>query len=71
MSKISLIDTHAHYNSVTMDNLEEKIKIANNNSDVLKIINVGLNKETSEEAIKISINNFKFYSTLTPLLRYF
>lgn len=65
MSKISLIDTHAHYNSVTMDNLEEKISIANNNNnDVLKIINVGLNNETSEEAIKISINNSKFYSTL-------
>lgn len=64
MSKISLIDTHAHYNSVTMNNLEEKINIANNNSDVLKIINIGLNNQTSEEAIRLSIKNFKFYSTL-------
>lgn len=64
MSKISLIDTHAHYNSVTMNDLEEKIRIANANDDVLKIINIGLNKETSEEAIKLSIKNFKFYSTL-------
>lgn len=64
MTKISLIDTHAHYNSVTMDNLEEKIRIANANDDVLKIINIGLNKETSEEAIQLSKKNSKFYSTL-------
>lgn len=64
MNKINLIDTHAHYNSLTMDNLDEKLKTANSNNDVSKIINIGLNNNTSEEAILISLNNPKFYSTL-------
>lgn len=64
MNKISLIDTHAHYNSSIMSDLENKIFLANNNSDVSKIINVGLDSKTSEETIKISLNNPKFYSTL-------
>lgn len=64
MNKISLIDTHAHYNTNTMTNLEEKLFIANNNNDVSKIINVGLDYITSEEAIKISLKYPKFYSTL-------
>lgn len=34
MSKISLIDTHAHYNSVIMNNMDEQIKEANYNEDV-------------------------------------
>lgn len=63
MSKISLIDTHAHYNSSVIEDLEEQIMIANN-KDVSKIINVGLNNKISEEAIKIGIDNYKFYSTL-------
>jgi len=64
MSKISLIDTHAHYNSVTMSDLQEKLKIANNNDDVSKIINIGLDYKTSEETIKISLEHPKFYSIL-------
>lgn len=64
MNKISIIDTHAHYNNYIMDNLEEEIRIANNNEDVIKIINVGLNNATSEEAVKISLINQKFYATL-------
>lgn len=64
MNKISLIDTHAHYNSVIMDDLEKQIKTANNNEDVSQIINVGLDSETSKEAIQISLKNPKFYSTL-------
>lgn len=64
MNKISLIDTHAHYNSVIINDLEEKIMFANNNKDVIKIINVGLDNKTSEEIIKIAIDNYKFYSTL-------
>jgi len=64
MNRISLIDTHAHYNSMIMNNLKDEILIANNNKDVCKIINIGLDNKTSEEAIKISLNNPKFYSTL-------
>jgi len=64
MNKISLIDTHAHYNSVIMNDLLEQIEIANNNSDVLKIINVGLDTFTSKEAVQISQQYSKFYSTL-------
>lgn len=64
MDKISLIDTHSHYNSCIMPDLTNEIKIANSNKDVLKIINVGLDNATSEEAIIIGIENSKFYSTL-------
>lgn len=64
MDKISLIDTHAHYNSIIMNHLEEEIKSANANSDVSKIVNVGLDKRTSEEVAKISLNHSKFYATL-------
>lgn len=64
MNKISLIDTHAHYNSDIMNDLEEQIKIANQNNDVAKIVNVGLDNKTSEEAIQISLRNPKFYATL-------
>lgn len=64
MDRISLIDTHAHYNSFTMDNLEGLLEIANGNLDVSKIINIGLDYKTSEEAILIGLNNAKFYSSL-------
>ncbi len=64
MNEISLIDTHTHYNSVVMENLEDQIKIANNNLDVSKIINIGLDNRTSEEAVQISLNNPKFYSAI-------
>lgn len=64
MGRISLIDTHAHYNSDIMNDLDEQIKTANSNEDVYQIINVGLNTETSREAVQISLENPKFYSTL-------
>ena len=64
MNKISLIDTHAHYNNTCMPNLTEQIMIANANEDVAKIINVGLDLNTSHDAIKIAIENPKFYSTI-------
>lgn len=64
MNKISLIDTHAHYNSSIMNDLEDKIKVANSNVDVGKIINVGLDNQTSEESVGISLKNSKFYSAI-------
>ncbi len=59
-----LIDTHAHYNSCVMENIKNEIDIVNKNKDLTKIINVGLDYKTSEEAIKIGIRNKKFYSTI-------
>lgn len=64
MTRISLIDTHAHFNSLDMANLTDEIESANKNDRVSKIINVGLDLKTSEEAIQISLANPKFYSTL-------
>lgn len=59
-----LIDTHAHYNSCVMENLKNEIDIVNKSNDGTKIINVGLDYKTSEEAINIGIENNKFYSTI-------
>lgn len=64
MNRISLIDTHAHYNSSIMDDLDSQIKTANYNGDVSQIINVGLDTKTSIETVQISLKNPKFYSTL-------
>ena len=47
-----------------MDDLDGQIKVANGNEDVLKIVNVGLDPQTSEEAVQIGIKYPKFYSTL-------
>lgn len=59
-----LIDTHAHYNSYVMEDLKNEITMVNGSKDVGKIINVGLDFKTSEEAINIGIKNNKFYSTI-------
>ena len=59
-----IIDTHAHYNSCIMKDLENEIGIVNKSKDVTKIINVGLDYKSSEEAINIGIKNNKFYSTI-------
>ena len=64
MNQISLIDTHSHYNSFIMNDLDVQIKLANNNEDVFQIINVGLDTETSMETVQISLKHPKFYSTL-------
>lgn len=61
---ISLIDTHAHYNSNIMSDLEYKIKIANNNKDVCKIVNVGLDNQTSGKSVELSLKYSKFYSAI-------
>lgn len=59
-----LIDTHAHYNSCIMTNLNDEIDKVNKSKEVTKIINVGLDFKTSEESINIGIDNDKFYSTI-------
>lgn len=64
MNRISLVDTHAHFNTRVMKDLDKEIKRANDNQDITKIINVGLDNQTSEESLKISLGNPKFYATL-------
>ena len=63
----SLIDTHAHFNKYTTNNLNNEINEVNKinkNTNIKKIINVALDIDTSIEALKISQNNQSFYSTL-------
>lgn len=59
-----MIDTHAHYNSRDLKDLRQEIINANSLPYLKKIINVGLDYETSKEAIDISIVEPKFYATI-------
>lgn len=60
---ISLIDTHAHYNSCVMDVNKEFFKLRINDN-VSKVINVGLDVKTSLEALKLSLKYSYMYATL-------
>lgn len=59
-----MIDTHAHFNSEDLKNLRNEIKQVNSLSYLNKIINVGLDYQTSKEAIEISLAETKFYATI-------
>lgn len=59
-----MIDTHAHFNSVDLKELEKEIEIVNSYSYLDKVINVGLDYETSKEVIEISLREKKFYGAL-------
>lgn len=59
-----MIDTHAHFNSKDLKNLRDEIIRVNNNKCLDKVINVGLDYQTSKEAIEISDNESKFYATI-------
>lgn len=63
-NEISLIDTHCHYNSVSLSNLEEKIDYVNNDLVLSKVINIGLDYSTSKEVVRISNQYYKFYATI-------
>ena len=58
------IDSHTHINSKVLDNPSQEIKKINNHNNLEYIINVGLDIETSIEAIKISNENPKIYSSI-------
>lgn len=58
------IDTHMHINNLVTKNLDEDIKRINHNNLLDRVINIGLNVETSKEIIKISDTNDKFFSTV-------
>ena len=59
-----MIDTHAHFNSKDLKNLRDEIIRVNNNKCLDKVINAGLDYQTSKEAIEISDNELKFYATI-------
>lgn len=59
-----MIDTHAHFNSKDLINLKEEINKVNSLSYLNKVINVGLDYETSKEAIEISLVELKFFATI-------
>ena len=52
---MNLIDTHLHYNSYIYDDLDAEIIKLNNNKNVSKVINVGLDYNTSREALKNNV----------------
>lgn len=59
-----MIDTHAHFNSVDLKDLKKEIETVNSRFYLDKVINVGLDYETSKEVIEISLREEKFYGTL-------
>ena len=59
-----MIDTYAHFNSKDLKNLRDEIIRVNNINYLNKVINVGLDYETSKEAIEISEREPKFYATI-------
>lgn len=58
------IDSHMHINSVILKDLKREIKLVENDPNLEKVINVGLNYKTSEESVLISHANQKFYSAI-------
>ena len=59
-----MINTHVHFNSKDLKNLRDEIIRVNNINHLNKVINVGLDYETSKEAIEISEREPKFYATI-------
>ncbi len=59
-----MIDTHAHFNSKDLKNLKRQIQIIESLTYLDKIINVGLDYQTSKEAAAISLKYPNFYATL-------
>ena len=64
------IDSHTHINSLVLNNPNEEITLINNTEYLESVINVGLNIETSLEAIKTSENNKKIYASIGIHPRY-
>lgn len=58
------IDSHMHINKVVLSDKQKYIDDINNNPHLESVVNVGLDIETSREAIAISKTNPKFYSTI-------
>ncbi len=58
------IDSHMHINHLLVNDIEREILDITLNKNIEKVINVGLNINTSLETLKISRNNSKFYSAV-------
>ncbi len=58
------IDSHMHINSIALTDQEKYINLINNNKNIEKVINVGLDLKSSKEAISISKSNPKFFSSI-------
>lgn len=58
------VDSHAHINSLLIEDAQKEICDINNNGNIDFLINIGLNYETSKESIEIAQKNPKFYSSV-------
>lgn len=58
------IDSHMHINSIVLKDVQEYIEAINRSHSIKRVVNVGLNVESSKESILISEENSKFYSTI-------
>lgn len=58
------IDSHMHVNSLVVDDKEKVIERINLNDEIEKVLNVGLDRETSFESVGIALSNHKFYSAI-------
>lgn len=58
------IDSHAHYNSLLTDKLDDMIMAIEQSKDIEAVINVSMDLEMAYEISKLSINSDKFYSTI-------
>ena len=61
---MSLIDTHMHYNSESLSSLQKEIYNANKNNHLKSLINIGLDYDTSKEAISLAHLQKKFYTSI-------
>ncbi len=58
------IDSHTHINSLLLENSIKEIERIQNNKSLEKIINIGLNIETSKEIVFLSDSYSKSYSAI-------
>ncbi len=59
-----IIDSHMHINRKVLEDEEKYINAINNNPDIEKVINAGLDMETSNETLNIANSNAKFFSSV-------
>ena len=57
-----IIETHAHFLSSSMNDLQERIDFINNSGKYI-VVNVGMDEDTSKESVSISSNPL-FYSSI-------
>lgn len=59
-----VIDSHVHINKKVLKNIKETIEEINQDENILSVINVGLDINTSKECINISKTNNKIYTSI-------